>query len=357
MRHISRPILLLFCAFFLFFGNAQAQDPRFSQFYAAPWSLNPAMTGLFNGKWRVTANYRDQWGSILSPNPFRTYAAAADMRFQVANEDYFALGIGALHDEAGTARFSQNQIQLGGAFLKQLSGGVRQNDHYLSAGAQIGMGQHSLDWGRLWFSRQFDPITETPDYNAGNGEPTQSGSTPLYLDFHAGLLWYMFFGDNGGFAYVGGAMHHLNRPNTSLVNDDQEHLYARWAGHGGAQLPFSESTSLMPAVQVMKQGPAFEADLGFNLRYTNNDLHELALRAGLWGRIVNRLDGDGHLDTGMDAITVVGMVELDRVIVGLSYDITVSSLVRANNSRGAFELSVTYVHPGEKRRKVVCPTF
>jgi len=68
---------------------------------------------------------------------------------------------------------------------------------------------------------------------------------------------------------------------------------------------------------------------------------------------VNRLGNSLHVD----ALTIVGMVELDRMTVGLSYDITVSSLVRANSSRGAFELSVMYVQPGEKRRRVVCPTF
>jgi len=51
------------------------------------------------------------------------------------------------------------------------------------------------------------------------------------------------------------------------------------------------------------------------------------------------------------------MMEFDRWMVGLSYDITVSSLALANNSRGAFELSLTYFHPGEKRARVVCPNF
>ncbi|HND00146.1 MAG TPA: PorP/SprF family type IX secretion system membrane protein, partial [Myxococcota bacterium] len=348
MLPYSRPVFvfLLLCAVVL---GASAQDPIFSQFYAAPWSLNPAMTGLFNGRWRATANYRDQWGSILTRHPFRTYSAAGEMRFQVGREDYFALGIGALHDEAGVARYSQNKAQVGGAFLKQLSGRPRRAAHYLSAGAQLGLGQNSLDWGRLWFSRQFDPVAERPDPSLGNQEPSANGSTDLYPDFGAGLLWYCFFGKNGGSAYLGGAMHHLNQPNISLLGDGRERLYSRWSAHGGAQLPLNPRVSLMPAVLVMQQGPAFEAATGLNLRYTNSDLHELALRAGLWARAVNRLGSGLHVD----ALTVAGMVELDRMTLGLSYDITVSDLVRANNSRGAFELSLSYIHPGERRQRVV----
>jgi len=50
-------------------------------------------------------------------------------------------------------------------------------------------------------------------------------------------------------------------------------------------------------------------------------------------------------------------VELNHWTVGLSYDITLSSLTLANNSRGAFEISVMYVHPETRRSRVICPNF
>lgn len=351
MMQLSKPILLV--AFLLtILDQMSAQDPRFSQFYASPWNLNPAMTGLFNGRWRVTANYRDQWNSFLNPNPFRTYAAAFDARLEVGRNDYAAFGIGAMHDEAGTAQFVQNKVQVGGAFLKQLTGGRYHARNYLSAGAQLGFGQNSIDWSRLWFSRQFDNINEIPDPTLPNGEPAADANSKAYLDFNAGLMWYMLFGDEG-FVYAGGALHHINSPIISLTGDDNETLYSRWSGHAGGQFPMSENFSALPGVIVMKQGPAFETDLGINFRYSNNDLNELALRAGVWSRLCNKLENNMQ----MDAITVVGMLELNRWMLGLSYDITTSSLTAANNSRGAFEISLTYFHPGERRAKVVCPKF
>ena len=352
MQQFSKPIFILMFLLASFLQETAAQDPRFSQYYASPWNLNPAMTGLFNGRWRVTANYRDQWSSFLAPVPFRTYAAAFDARFEVGRDDYAAFGIGAMHDEAGTAKFQQNKIQLGGAFLKQLTGGRNRASHYLSAGAQLGFGQNSIDWGRLWFSRQFDSANETPDTGLPSGEPNANASTNAYLDFNAGLLWYMLFGDNG-FFYAGGALHHINEPAISLVEDDSETLYSRWSGHMGGQFPLSDNFGVLPGVLVMKQGPAFETDLGINFRYSNNDLNELALRAGVWGRMGNKLDEGLQ----MDALTVVGMLELNRWMLGLSYDITVSGLTDANNSRGAFEVSLTYFHPGERRARIVCPKF
>ena len=103
----------------------------------------------------------------------------------------------------------------------------------------------------------------------------------------------------------------------------------------------------------MKQGPAIETDLGLNLRYSNNDVDELALRFGAWARVGNKLDRGLQ----MDAVTIVGMLELNRWMLGLSYDITVSGLTQANNSRGAFELSLTYFHPEHRRSRVTCPNF
>ena len=80
---MSRLLLFVFAAMLL--GNdAFAQDPRFSQYNAAPQILNPAMTGLFNGNYRVSAIYRSQWRSILGDEAvplFRTFSGSFDMRF------------------------------------------------------------------------------------------------------------------------------------------------------------------------------------------------------------------------------------------------------------------------------------
>jgi hypothetical protein len=103
----------------------------------------------------------------------------------------------------------------------------------------------------------------------------------------------------------------------------------------------------------MRQGPAFETNAGMNIRYSNNDLNELALRFGMWARLGNKLDQGMQ----MDALVLVTMLEFNRWMLGLSYDVTVSQLTQANNSRGAFELSLTYFHPEQRRVRVQCPKF
>lgn len=350
MAKIYKPLLLILLAACCC-TDLKAQDPHFSQFYAAPWKLNPALNGVFNGRARVTMNYREQWNSFLAGEAFRTYGAGADLRYEVGRNDYFSGGISILRDEAGEGRFSQTLGHLSGSYIKKLADGGRNGaDHYASLGAQIGMGQNSLDWGNLWFSRQFDQVNEVPDFGAANGEANMNGSSGTYMDFNAGALWYALYGEEG-FIYAGAAMHHLNTPTISLMGDDSETLYSRFSAHAGGLVPLTENLGLAPAVLVMSQGPSFQTMAGANIRYTNHDRNELGLRFGGFARMSNRLDDNMHLD----AIAVVAMVEYNRWNFGVSYDINTSSLQNVSNARGGVELSMQYYHLGTRRTKVKCP--
>ena len=348
----SYTLLFSLIFFFISFQTAHAQDPRFSQFYAAPLQLNPAMVGVFEGQMRVGINYRDQWSSILGSVPFRTVAASFDYRKYVAGGDYAAVGVALMQDQAGISHFRQTKGNLGLSYSKRLAGGgYGQGDQYLIAGVQFGAGQHSLDWGNLWFSRQYDPNTESVDYTAPSGEVQQDNS-PIYMDLNAGLLWYALFEDNKSI-YVGAAAMHLNGPNVSFLGDADEILYMRWIGHAGGELPITNELSFLPAVAVMGQGPSREIDFGANLRFSNHDWRELAIRAGLWGRLANKLNKGME----MDAMIVTAVLEMDAWNLGISYDINTSSLVGVSNSRGAFEVSLIYTTPEKRRSRVKCPKF
>ncbi len=344
---------LFILAVLLWPTDAQAQDPRFSQFYASPSTLNPAMTGVFEGRWRFHANYRDQWSSVLGSKPFRTVAAGFDMRYNIVANDYLAFGVSGMYDQGGDADFTINRGQLSFAYLKQMNDGrYRNDDQFLIAGAQLGFGQHRVS-NRLWFSSQYNQGTGFPDTGLPSQEPGIGDgdlTTDLYLDFSAGLMYYALFGDNASF-YVGGAFNHLNEPNISLLGGDEK-LGRRWIAHAGGEIPFTSELSLLPAAQVMQQLGSFETTLGANFRYSNHDWYEVAIRAGLWTRMTNTVGGK-HFD----ALIVAAILEMERWNLGLSYDITTSSLTEANNARGAFEVSLIYFHPAYTREKVNCPKF
>src|SRR5688572_2302476 len=41
-----------------------AQDIHFSQYNSSPMNYNPGLTGFFNGDYRFSSNYRNQWSAI-----------------------------------------------------------------------------------------------------------------------------------------------------------------------------------------------------------------------------------------------------------------------------------------------------
>src|SRR5690606_28216911 len=67
--------LLLFCCTWVLIFAVKAQDFHYSQFYAAPLYLNPALTGSTEFS-RVGVNYRKQWPGLAQD--FSAYSAYFD---------------------------------------------------------------------------------------------------------------------------------------------------------------------------------------------------------------------------------------------------------------------------------------
>ena len=91
-------IPLLLCVLMLALdGAVTAQDPQFSQFYAAPLYLNPAMAGS-TGQARAGINYRNQWPAIDAN--FTTMSAYFDYFIEDKNS---AVGMIITRDKEGLA--------------------------------------------------------------------------------------------------------------------------------------------------------------------------------------------------------------------------------------------------------------
>lgn len=349
--------ILFFTIWILSPVSANAQDARFSQFYAVPLQLNPAMTGVFEGRWRANAVYRDQWSSVLGSVPFRTIAASYDMRYRVVGSDYFGFGINALRDEVGDGHLVQNRVYLDFAYIKEMGGSsYGKSGQFVSVGAQLGGGQNQINWNNFWFSEQFDlSIGGFPNTALDNRESAiigQSVNSDMFLDFNVGLLYYAVLDENTSF-YAGAAINHLNGPNISFFDSGAEALNDRIVAHAGGEVGFSDQLSLLPALIFMKQGALTSWTGGANIRYNNHDWNEVALRLGLWPHFSSSTDSRVY----WESMAVTAILEMNRWNFGVSYDITMSDFSQANNSRGGFELSLEYIHPATERVKTVCPKF
>ena len=369
----STKYFLSVCFFVCSFAMKAQIDPVFAQFYTAPAMLNPAMIGVYSGSFRFNANYRQQWTDIFSNQPIRTIQAAFDTRIRIIDDDFLALGLNAINDEVGgDGSFKSTKANLGFSYLKQLNGSkYKSSDQYLIAGAQVGLGQQSVNYKSLWYDVQLDPTNTFVHYDWQNGVAVPQSN--MYVDFNAGLLWYNLFEENKSI-YFGAAMSHINKPNISFYNSPKAAMYRRLTVHGGGEIPFSKELSILPAMVITSQGPSLTTEFGANVRYSNHDWNEAAVRIGAWYRIAN---SSGTISTAGvkdsigsptpviaggssilgDAIIFAGILEINRWQIGISYDVHVSSLSQPTNSRGGFELSLIYVHPYTKSVNTSCPKF
>ena len=91
--------------------KAAAQDTQYSQFYAAPLYLNPALTGSTQLT-RIGINYRNQWPGL--DQSFNSYSAYIDHYMFDYNS-----GIGLIFNgsQESMAQLSTNEIGLLNLFL------------------------------------------------------------------------------------------------------------------------------------------------------------------------------------------------------------------------------------------------
>ncbi|MEL7160730.1 MAG: PorP/SprF family type IX secretion system membrane protein, partial [Bacteroidota bacterium] len=350
--------ILLFTGFFLLSFAARTQDARYANLSATPQLTNPALTGVMNGGMRFTANYRELYTGLLGSEGYRSYAAGLEFRRQAGNGNYFGFGGQLQRDQAGASDFSRTQGLVSFSYQQQIGGGRRGGTgQFISGGAQVGFGQRGYDLNKLWFSEQyfFDNTTREAylDRSQTTGEPFAGQGAGNYLDVSAGLSWFGTLGERTG-AYFGVAAYHLNAPNVSPLPGFEDDLDMRFVVHGGGELPLGRGDmSLLPAARVMTQGPVFEALFGANVRYTERQWREVALRAGLWGQMSNQF-GD---TPGFNAMVLSVGLETERLQFGVNYDLSVGEVGTTTNGRGGWELSMIYVLPANYRDRVICPKF
>src|ERR1700709_2056133 len=116
MRQFFLGIILIAVSF-----SSKAQDPHFSQYFASPLTLNPAMAGYFKGDYRVSGNYRQQWWSVGAP--FSTGTVSYDtklMQNKISKDDVFAVGIMGLYDQSLSGGFRSVNASATVAYHKAL---------------------------------------------------------------------------------------------------------------------------------------------------------------------------------------------------------------------------------------------
>src|SRR5260221_11779678 len=122
-------------------------DPHFSQYYVYPSWLNPALTGAFDGEYRVSGIYRNQWGNISSP--FSTQGLSGEFN----TDKNASLGLSVINQKAGNGGYNYTHTYGNFAYT-----GVRfgANGHQpVVMGLQLGLIRRSFNPSKLTLGDQW----------------------------------------------------------------------------------------------------------------------------------------------------------------------------------------------------------
>ncbi len=311
---------------------AGAQDVHFTQFNAAPLTINPAFTGNFDGTFRAAAVYRDQWRSVTVP--FKTVSASIDAPLKtdlLGRDGYLAGGLQFYNDRAGDGNLSQNSILGSIAYHKFLG---KENNMAVSVGLQGGYMNKSLDLSQLYFGDEF----RNGSFNPGTSfEYPGLGNNVDYFTVNVGVNYALSFGDRFGIS-IGGGANNLNEPDESLQSkrNSEVGLGRRYTGQLGAVIYTTDRFSIRPAVLYQTQRTADELVGGAEFMYTLGDTYVRSYATSVFL---------GTFYRNNDAALITAGLELKGFRVGVSYDYNTSELNTASNGNGGFEISLRYIKP------------
>ncbi|HRO43532.1 MAG TPA: PorP/SprF family type IX secretion system membrane protein [Flavipsychrobacter sp.] len=350
-----KKILLGVSAALAMTSSVFAQDAHFTQYFASPLTLNPALTGLVQCDLRVAANYRSQWSSV-SNNPYTTASFSYDMatlKGKLNNGDALGIGILGLYDRSGIGALTNINIGISAAYHKAL--GADKN-HTLSLGIQGVLVQKSIDFNKLSFEDQYNPGSGLPEYQTTE---RISNTDLTYPDFNAGLMYSGRINEHAT-AYAGFSYYHITQPVETFfkANSDstKEHrIHARYAASIGGSFDLNENVRLYASGLYQSQAAASEVVIGAAVGFVLNPGYDKEFQKstifylGGWYRYG-------------DAISPYVGLEWSKMQLGISYDINVSSFTPATNGNGAYELSLIFNGCINKRERgpqynFACPKF
>ncbi|SDD14901.1 type IX secretion system membrane protein, PorP/SprF family [Algoriphagus faecimaris] len=348
LRSSQLIVFFLYIGFLLPFTSLQAQDPQYSQYYAAPLYLNPAMAGgELTG--RVGFNYRNQWPSIDAQ--FTTFSAFYDTYLPEYNA---GVGFHVMQDTEGAAKLRSTTIS--GMFSYELKLG---DNSYFRPGFQASYIRREIGfYENLIFANQINPAEPFGPTLPGNDIPGLGDPVGMLSLSFGGL----FFTEN---LWVGLSAHHVNEPNQSFI-DGISPLPAKFSLHAGYRIPLGEGSMrgdfthirkqryFTPTINYKRQGPFEQLDVG-------GYFYVEPLVVGLWyrGLPYKPVNNQSNRDA---VVLMVGVNLLSGMNVGYSFDYTVSQL--GIQSGGAHEISLSWTLPNSYQGKPLrrdtilpCPKF
>jgi type IX secretion system PorP/SprF family membrane protein len=310
-------------------SNCAGQDVHATQFYNAPYLINPGLVGQFDGQQRYMLYQRTQWKSITIP--YKSVGLGAELRHIKLKKIHSKLpnihsGLVFITDKAGDSQFRTS------SFLVQLGMPFQQNNWQFNPAIGLGLMNMAIDRSQLYFDRNWNGQVFDPQANNGEVSYTDGYTRPqINLGLSAsksdGFNHYTF----------GIALFNLQRPRQNFIQGAEVNLQRRISLHSQVLRKISEEWSIEPLLLMMFQGPYRSINPGVRMHYNINNP---GVTSRLYAGFVGRTRDAGNL--------IIGGTH-DQWDIGLSYDINMSKLIAASNGRGGLELTAIYIVPAPRQ--------
>jgi type IX secretion system PorP/SprF family membrane protein len=321
------------------------QDMHFSQANNFPMLINPAYSGMFEGKTRAIFSARNQ--NLLVPNTaftgvYNTISASVETKIfeDMTDQNTWSVGLTLLSDYAGSGTLSTTQALLHTGYSLAMD---RYGQSFLSFSAQAGITNRRLFSNDLLFESQISEFEFDP--RLPNLEPFIDGSSQTNFLLNVGAVYQQQLGENT-ISQLGFSLYNINQPKQFFYANSKENIYSRMNITGGLLFKLDDVSKLYPSVVYMKQGSFHSLNMGMS--YTR----ELSESVSLIGGLRHRLG---------DAFILLAGMKYNKFQSTISYDITTSSLSKSNKTVGALELNLTYIFGESKESygsdKMYCPSY
>ena len=327
-----------------------AQNPYFSQYYASPLYLNPALSGA-NREISFGVNHRSQWNSNNAPYEISQFSLMYPLLTRGARQDHLGgVGLSVFKDVSGEGGVLKSLgISAGGSYRISLD-----QNHTVLLGLQGGLIQKSVDFGNLRWGSQYDNIIGYDDRIAPSvGEFKESTLLPV---FDAGAFWHYAshsrssFMPSRGWAFFNGlSVSNINRPDESFLKDGESKLPMLFKLHGGVDYRTSRNFKFSPSYLLMYQNGNTQYNIGTYITWSliadaySRNPKVFDLQLGAWHRI--------H-----DSFIFLAGLSGRSFALGFSYDINSTSMRYNNLGKSAYEISLKYkIKKGNEIRRFSTP--
>ncbi len=318
----------------------QAQDPSFSQFFSSPLTLNPALTGNFNGTMRAIGNFRSQNADYN--NAYNTYTASLDfnlMAKKTKEYDQLSMGLILLSDQTGNKVLTNNYLGVSVAYLKAFDGEQKRS---ITAGFQGSYGNRRFNRGNAIFE---DQITPGGVSGASNDLWLNNALQNSSIDINAGLM-YQYAPSNEHRYYIGGSLYNILQSQKGF-GDKTIIAPLRKSIHGGLMVPIGFAGTFHSSFHFQQQKDFNQLLIGGAYSYYIKDALRsyVELYIGAWYR------------TDQSLIPYIGL-EWNNWRMGYTNDISFSNRITAGQFRYSNEISLHYtINKDRNAVQFKCPVF